>query len=135
MGEDGEATTMLLATEMGNGQKAGLCVMGMQYNSIGIEKEDGMLKLFADLYGNKITQSIKYSRVYLRVKVSTEPGTNQFFFSTDNKSFQPFGEPFRAGNGNWKGPKIGLFSFSEEEASGKALFDWFHYVYDGPKQE
>ena len=135
MGDEGEATTMLLTTELGDGQKAGLCVMGKQYNLIGIEKVDGKLTLFVNINGKNSAQAFKSSKVYLKVKVTTKEGGNQFFFSTDNKTFQPSGEAFSASNGYWKGPKTGLFSYNETGKGGKALFNWFHYMYDGPKSE
>lgn len=135
MGDEGEATTMLLTTELGDGQKAGLCVMGKQYNLIGIEKVDGKLTLFVNINGKNSTRAFRSSKVYLKVKVTTKEGGNQFFFSTDNKTFQPSGEAFSASNGFWKGPKTGLFSYNETGKGGKALFNWFHYMYDGPKSE
>jgi len=135
MGDEGEATTLLLTTEMGNGQKAGLCVMGKQYNLIGIEKVNGKLTLFVNINGKNSTQTFRSSKVYLKVKVTTKEGGNQFFYSTDNKTFQPSGDTFSASNGYWKGPKTGLFSYNETGEGGKALFNWFHYLYDGPKSE
>ena len=135
MGDEGEATTLLLTTEMGNGQKAGLCVMGKQYNLIGIEKVNGKLTLFVNINGKNSTQTFRSSKVYLKVKVTTKEGGNQFFYSTDNKTFQPSGDTFSASNGYWKGPKTGLFSYNETGEGGKALFNWFHYLYYGPKSE
>lgn len=133
MGNEGIVTTCLMGAELQNGQKAGLCMMGKQYNLIGLVKTDGKLALFVDINGKITTQAIKTSKVYLRVKVSVEQKADQFFYSTDNKAFYPMGEAFETSNGFWKGPKIGLFSYSETGAGGKALFDWFQYIYDGPK--
>jgi hypothetical protein len=72
------------------------------------------------------------NKIYFKVKVSKKEGTNQFFFSKDQKHFQRLGEKFIANNGYWKGPKLGLFSYNEKQKGGTALFDWFHYDYDGP---
>ena len=60
-------------------------------------------------------------------------GNHQFYYSINNKDFLPQGEKFTATFGNWKGPKIGLFSYHEKGEGGAAYFDWFHYLYDGPK--
>jgi beta-xylosidase len=134
MGDEGEAVTCLLTAEMADGQRAGLCVMGQQYNLIGITKAGGILSLFTNIQGKVILEPVKASKIYLKVKVTVEQGANQFFFSLDNKTFRPVMESFIANNGFWKGPKIGLFSYNESGTGGKALFDWFHYLYDGPKQ-
>ncbi|MCE5332267.1 MAG: beta-xylosidase, partial [Bacteroidales bacterium] len=133
MGQEGKATTLLLANQMKDGQKAGLCLIGKQYNLIGLEKQDGKLSLFVDINGNESKQTFNVSKIYLRVNVTAEEGKNQFYFSTDNKKFYSLGESFPANFGNWKGPKIGLFSYNKKDDEGTALFDWFHYDYDGPK--
>jgi len=153
MGSKGEATTLLVADNIEEGQKAGLCMIGRQYNLIGIVKEDGKLSVFTDINGNVTKQSIRASKIYLRVSVAPAErdtpqgppergrgrfpsvrGNNQFYYSTDNKEFYPLGEKFAATFGNWKGPKIGLFSYHEDGQGGTTLFDWFHYIYDGPKK-
>ncbi|MBL4561416.1 MAG: glycoside hydrolase 43 family protein [Labilibaculum sp.] len=130
MGSQGEATTFLLADQMNDGQKAGLCLMGKQYNLIGIVKASGKLSVFADLNGKMTEQEFRGSKIYLRVHVTREESKNQFDYSTDNKHFLPLGDAFTTNNGYWKGPKIGLFSYNEKEQGGTAKFDWFHYLYD-----
>ncbi len=152
MGNEGEATTLLKFNEMTTGQKAGLCVLDRGYNSIGISKEDGKISVFVDNNGKITKKHIKGSQIYLRVKLNPaeieetttqaegyrrffpafKPG-NQFYYSTNNKDFYPLGDLFSASWGNWKGPKLGLFSYNENSDGGTALFDWFHYDYDGPK--
>jgi beta-xylosidase len=133
MGPEGEATTLLITDEMKDGQKAGLCLMGKQYNLVGVVKSGGKLSLFTDINGKMSEVAVRAGKVYLRVQVTTEPGANLFFYSTDNKQYFPAGEKFAANNGFWKGPKIGLFCYNEKGEGGTALFDWFHYDYDGPK--
>jgi len=166
MGYQGEAVTLLVPTEMENGQKAGLCLFGRQYNSIGIAKDNGELSIFTDINGQITKESIKGKKIYLRVDIVSEnpnmfrpprernqprsegeqeppqerrrfrfpgmAGSHQFYYSTDNKEFFPLGEKFAATFGNWKGPKVGLFSYHEYGKGGTALFDWFHYLHDGP---
>jgi beta-xylosidase len=165
MGNKGEATTLLVTEDLADGQKAGLCLFGRQYNSLGIAKENGELAVFADINGDITRKPIKGKKIYLRVVMVSDPGTmsrpgrdrtqsppegeqgapqnsrfrfpamtgnHRFYYSTDNKEFYPLGEKFAATFGNWKGPKVGLFSYHEFGNGGTALFDWFHYVHDGP---
>jgi len=172
MGFNGEASTLLVTDGMENGQKAGLCVMGRQYDLIGILKENDKLFVFTDINGEISKEQISGSKIYLRVNIdlnkdnnmvprpgrsSNQPppdrdqnqrpqgearrfppqiisGNNQFFYSTDNDEFYTLGDKFAATFGNWKGPKIGLFSYHEDGKEGIALFDWFHYSYDGPQK-
>ncbi len=149
MGNRGEVTTLLVTEEMEDGQKAGLNLFGKQYNSLGVEKEDGRLKVFADINGEISLKSIKGKKIYLRVEIvsgaddillkgrdkmyaAEKRVSHQFFYSTDNKEYLPLGDKFSATFGNWKGPRVGLFSYQTKEGEGKALFDWFHYKHDGP---
>ncbi|KAA6335630.1 Non-reducing end alpha-L-arabinofuranosidase BoGH43B [termite gut metagenome] len=134
MGKRGKATTFLLTNEMKEGQKAGLCVMGKEYNLIGIVKENGKLSLFSDINGEVSTLAGNFAKIYLQVTLTSEGGNNQFYYSTDNKTYKPFGGKFAASNGHWKGPKIGLFSYNEKEDGGIAKFDWYQYEHDGPQE-
>ena len=135
MGTEGEATSLLLTRQMEDGQKAGLCLMGKQYNQVGLVKKNGKLFVFTDINGKITQQLFRGATVYLKVKISDQESSNQFYFSSDNKSFQPLGNTFATTFGYWKGPKLGLFSYNEKEKGGTAQFDWFHYIYDGPKND
>ena len=133
MGPEGEATIMLLTDQMEDGQKAGLCLMGKEFNELGIVKKEGKLYVFVDINGKYSEQAYHASKIYLKVNVTQKEGANQFYFSKDNKKFSPLRGSFATHNGYWKGPKIGLFSYNEKGQGGIARFDWFHYSYDGPK--
>lgn len=133
MGPEGEATTLLLASQMKDGQKAGLCLMGKTFNEIGLVKKEGTLSVYININGKYSEQAWHSSKIYLKVGVTQKEGANQFYFSKDNKTFNQFGGQFAVHNGYWKGPKIGLYSYNEKEQGGTAFFDWFHYIYDGPK--
>lgn len=133
MGPKGEVSTLMLTNTMANGQKAGLCVMGKQYNLVGVVKKKDKLFVFTDINGTVNEQPFSGSKIYLKAAVSDKEGENQFLYSADNKKFIPVGEKFVASFGHWKGPKLGLFSFNEQQEGGVALFDWFHYDYDGPQ--
>ncbi len=149
MGNWGEVTTLLVTEEMDDGQKAGLSLFGKQYNSLGVAQEDGSLKVFTDINGEITTKSIKSKKIFLRVEIVSEADdilvkgrdkmsaaerrvSHRFFYSTDNKEYFPLGDQFSATFGNWKGPRVGLFSYQTKDGEGTALFDWFHYKHDGP---
>ena len=71
--------------------------------------------------------------IYLKLKLDFLTSKNHFYYSTDNKHFLPYGEDFGAVFSFWKGTRAGLFSYNEAADDGVALFDWFRYDYDGPK--
>ena len=135
MGTTGEAVTEMDLSGFAEGQKAGLCSMGGKItNLIGIREKDGQLNLFTETNG-KITSEkpVKIKKIFLKVSLDIKGDKNQFYYSTDNKSYTPAGEPFTTAFGYWKGTRIGLFSFNEVNEKGSASFNSFIYNYDGPK--
>jgi len=134
MGDTGDASVEMDVTKMADGQKSGLCHLGKQYNLIGVQKKNGMLSLFLNINGKVAAEiPLKQNRVYLRTHISLVDNKNSFYYSLDNKKYLSIGDSFPVQNGFWKGDKIGLFSYNEIMNEGIASFNWFHYDYDGPK--
>jgi len=118
-----------------DGQKKGLCSMGGRNTSLlGVIKKDGKLYVFTEING-KITneKEIRSKKIYLKIDLDIKGNKNQFYYSLDNKQFNPLGESFTISAGFWKGTRLGLFSYNENSESGSAAFNWFTYNYDGPK--
>jgi hypothetical protein len=117
------------------GQKAGLCSIGGRTNTlIGATKKNGQLYVFYESSG-KVTgeKPVRGRRIWFKAILDIENQNNQFYYSLDNKTFMPLGDTFRTSFGNWKGTRLGLYSFNESSDSGSAAFNWFIYDYDGPK--
>ena len=159
MGKSGEAVTALNLTKMVKGQKTGLASFGSMYNLIGvIAEEDGNSLFFEsnqDLFDashrlpgarirvNYFNTDSNYQEkipfhgdvVYFKMQYNFNTQENRFYYSSDNIHFIPFGRAFDAIFSFWKGARIALFSYNEREDGGIALFDWFRYEYDGPKEK
>ncbi len=73
--------------------------------------------------------------LYLRVKVHSEGIENQikckaqFYYSLDNKRWQPLGEEFPAREGKWIGAKLGFFNVRPESKNDAAFLDidWIRF--------
>lgn len=73
--------------------------------------------------------------LYLRVKVHSEGIENQikckaqFYYSLDNKRWQPLGEEFTAREGKWIGAKLGFFNVRPESKNDAAFLDidWIRF--------
>jgi beta-xylosidase len=135
MGVTGEAITEMDLNGIAEGQKAGLCSMGGKItNLIGVLKRNGQLYLFTESSGKiSAEKAISTKKIFLKVQLDIKGDNNQFLYSTDNKTFSMFGDKFSTAAGYWKGTRIGLFSFNEINNNGSAAFNWFTYLYDGPK--
>jgi beta-xylosidase len=135
MGTTGEATIEMDLSNLAEGQKAGLCSMGGKIiNLIGVLKKDGELYLFTENNMKTANEKIiKAKKMVFKVQLNIKGDKNQFFYSTDNKTFTALGESFTTSAGYWKGTRIGLFSFNKLNDGGSASFNWFSSDYDGPK--
>jgi beta-xylosidase len=134
MGYTGEAITQLDATSLVPGQKAGLASMSNVFNSIGVKNKEGKLFVFFD--GNdKSNEEIAINKkiVYFKLNLNAVDKIGRFQYSLDNKKYQSIGADFNIRWGDWKGTRIGLFSYNELSDGGMAAFNFFHYTFDGPR--
>ena len=49
-------------------------------------------------------------------------------YSLDGKTFLPFGDPYPLTWGDYRGDRIGLFTFNDAGEQGYVDMDWFHYA-------
>lgn len=140
MGFNSQATVELDVTEMTGSQRAGLECIGQKYNAVGIfmrtvngvvtprfyTEYDGTLNISNDALPEGITH------VWLRLDCNDVDNTHQFSVSTDGVNFSPMGDAFEQGTADWKGYRVGLYSYANREVEGVALFDNFTYKVDGP---
>jgi len=134
MGKTGIMTVRLNLAEMANGQKAGLALLGQNVHEIGVKRIDNTLQLFADNNG-KTTQgpTLKQGIIYLRIAADLNSNYTILQYSLNGKDFEQLGDVCVLSKKNyWKGIRPGLFSYNTIADGGTALFDWFHYQYDGP---
>lgn len=142
MGYIGEVTTVMDVSDMKNGQRAGLACFGSGDVQVGVKMEKGK-KVVYTLDESKFTQTPPQEqdlvdmngkdKVYLRIKLNFKKQEFQCAYSFDNEEFIDCGEKFYIRWGNWKGPRVVLYSFNKEKAEGSVSFDWFTYKHDGPK--
>lgn len=133
MGRQGTITTKLDVSQLADGQRAGLCILGKKNYEIGVVKTGAALAVFANHNGTALAgPAVSTPTVFLRTDVNLNKAT-VLQYSLDGKQFQTLGGPCAFEPENyWKGIRPGLFSYNEKAAAGTALFDWFHYRYDGP---
>jgi hypothetical protein len=52
-----------------------------------------------------------------------------FSFSLDGETFTAFGPPYRLSWGNYRGDRIGLYTFNAKADAGCVDVDYLHYHY------
>lgn len=133
MGYYGEASTELDAGAMLNGQRAGLFCIGNVYCGVGVVDRNGEKYVYVEKEGEfEILNKVPGDKIYFKVTMDARTRQYRFYYSTDNKKFMTCGPAFVQGGRDWKGVRTGLFSYNTEISDGKAFFNWFRYVFDGP---
>jgi beta-xylosidase len=124
-------TVKLDLSGMVNGQEAGLAHFngGSNYATLGIVQADGVKTIQYEEDG-KATKGdalpFAASAIWLRSTVAWDELVH-FEYSTDAKTFTPFGGQYKLKPGNYRGDMIGIYTFNNESDSGYVDVDYFHY--------
>lgn len=136
MGNISEATIAMDFTEIADGQRCGLACMGKINNVLGIKMEKGQKYLYTSNDTTEISTTFPNgNQIYLRVSIDMTNQKFQYFYSTDNIRFIPYGTSFFIPFGFWKGARIALYCYNKEQEAGTASFQWFIYKHDGPQNK
>lgn len=136
MGNVSEATVAMDFTEIADGQRCGLACMGKENKVLGIKMEKGQKSLYiANDTTETNTTVLSGKLVYLRVSINMTNRQFQFFYSTDNIHFIPYGSPFFIPFGFWKGARVALYCYNKTQEAGAVSFQWFRYKHDGPQNK
>ena len=117
-------------------EKAGLVVMGMNYSYLAVERGKSGFQLAKyscvnapEGVAEKREAEAEFPGPTVVLKVSMfQGGTFQFSFSSNGRTFIPFGPRFKAREGKWIGAKVGLFCLGARAGkNGYADFDWFRF--------
>ena len=127
---DNVVTVELDPSGMADGQVAGLTLFHRDYATIALRRENGRLAL--ESARNQTIQpgpAVAAKPLWLRSEWGLD-GVCRFSYSADGKTFTTFGEPFRFGWQDYRGERIGLFSYNNAGEAGHADFGSFTYRYD-----
>lgn len=128
IGYEGVASTEMDMSELADGQRAGLFCAGHVYKSIGVLKENGKRYLYFEDNGNvEKVKELSGRKVWFRVTMNARTNQHQLAYSIDHKTFVSCGEPYMLHFGDWKGARVGLFSYNTLKEGGKAYFNGFTY--------
>ena len=95
MGNISEATIAMDFTEIADGQRCGLACMGKENKVLGIKMEKGQKYLYISNDTTEIsTTFLNGNQIYLRVSIDMLNQKFQYFYSTDNIRFIPYGTSF-----------------------------------------
>lgn len=133
MGYYGEASTEVDCNDLADGQRAGLFCAGSQYSAIGVERKGGKNYIYVEMNGDaeQIIETQK-NTLYFKVYLNGNTNHHQLYYSLDNVTYIECKSSYSLQSSDWKGPRVGIYSYNTVEEEGKAHFNWFRYEYDGP---
>ncbi|HOB33659.1 MAG TPA: hypothetical protein PKH32_12335, partial [Verrucomicrobiota bacterium] len=99
---------------------------------IGVRRENGAVTL-ESARNQRITRGpgITTPKLWLRSTWGLD-GKCRYAYSTNGTEFIPFGETHAFGWADYRGERIGLFTYNNDAESGYVDIDSFTYYYDSP---
>ena len=132
-------TIRLDVSHLDEGDRAGICILQDPYAMIAMEKKNGQYQLIwqegtlkeGEPTNKRVTlpiDELEDGIIYLRTTVSYNTSKTQFYYSTDNQTFNKLGRETTLGFNLsiFVGARFGLFCYStQDDSEGYADFDWF----------
>jgi len=117
---------------MADGQKCGLCHFAGTYSFLGVSQNGPTRTLVYNNNGKDVAgPEIPGNDLWIKSTWGLD-GKSQYSYSTDGTSFTNFGDPYQLSWGNYRGDRIGIFSFNNKTDDGYVDIDYFHYTYSPP---
>ncbi len=125
-------TVALDLSGMADGQVAGLCHYSAGCATIAVRREGGVLAL-ESARDKSITRGpvLNTQMIWLRSTWGLD-GKSDFAYSTTGTAFVSFGESYQLAWGDYRGDRIGIFTYNNDSEAGHLDVDWFSYHYDSP---
>jgi hypothetical protein len=128
-----EAVIELDLSGMADGQQAGLCHFAKTHSALGV-KQEGATRTLVNVNNGVIATGpvIETQRLWLRSRWGLD-GLSRYSFSLDGKTFADFGAPYQLSWGNYRGDRIGIYSFNSRRDAGYVDVDYLCHTYAGPQ--
>ena len=124
---ENEVVVKMDISRMTDGQKAGLCHFSSSHAALGVVKEGGrcFLEYRRD---DRVSRGIplEASCIWLKSEWGLD-GLSRFSYSLDGDHFLPCGAPYPLAWGNYRGDRVGIYSFNDLSDTGWVDVDYLHY--------
>lgn len=128
------ATLALDLAGLADGQVAGLCHYSSSTSTFGVRRMSGVTRI--DQSTNGVFTNgpvIETNRLWLRSSWGLD-GRSQYSYSIDGVTFTPFGEPYALAWGDYRGDRIGIFTYNNQAEAGYIDCESFTYDYHLPAE-
>jgi beta-xylosidase len=124
------ATVKIDLSGMADGQHAGLTHLSTaSYSALGIKQQNGKRYMVYTVNDTDSTgPAINGKTIWLQSSWGFD-GINQYFYSTDGKTFTPIGTKTQLFWGSYRGDRLGIFNYNLTADTGLIDVDSFTYRY------
>ena len=129
-------STMLDATNMKEGDFAGLVALQRKFGQVGVKVVNGQKQLFmvsnkTDIPTELESIPLNQNNVFLKIECDFRNKTDvaKFFYSLDGKAWKQIGDELKMEYTlmeHFMGYRFGLFNYASKNVGGFADFDYFH---------
>lgn len=124
-----EATVRIDLSKMAEGQRSGICHFSSPWSEFGVEMKNGKRILYHRT--NSSSQGVLLNDIPEVIYLGSHWGLDarcHYTYSTDGKSWQDFGVRYQLQWGNYRGDRLGLFTYNNKGEAGQATFSDFSYL-------
>ena len=120
-------TVKIDISSMADGQRAGLCHFSAASSAVGVVQEGGQ-RYMEWRHNDEVKRAdpVGQNSVWLQSRWGLD-GMSTYYYSLDGDTFIPFGAPYRLQWGNYRGDRIGIYSFNDLSDEGYIDVDYLHY--------
>ncbi|MCF0233944.1 MAG: glycosyl hydrolase 43 family protein [Thermoguttaceae bacterium] len=130
-GPECSATTLLDASGLNDGDRAGLGALQQNFGFIAVKKEGGKyFVVMENVEGEQASAPIETSKVYLRIDCDFRDRRDEarFYWSLDGENWEELGKTLKMlyTLPHFMGYRFTLFEYATETPGGRADFDFYH---------
>ena len=116
-------------SKMAEGQRSGICHFSAPWSEFGVEMRDGRRILYHRT--NSSCQDVLLNDVPDIIYLGSHWGLDgrcHYSYSTDGKSWHDLGARYHLQWGNYRGDRLGMFTYNNKGEAGQATFSDFSYI-------
>ena len=130
-----EAIVCLDLTKMAEGQRSGICHFASSWSEFGVLMKDGQRLLYhrTNQGNERVLSDAVPARLWLRSSWGLDAQCH-YAYSIDGKDWHDVGALYTLQWGNYRGDRLGLYTYNNKEEAGEATFTRFSYEFrDGAR--
>lgn len=114
---------------MADGQRAGLSHLSSESSALGVV-QDGANRYLEFRHNDNAERGVQLEQQYIWLQSRWGlDGVSTYYYSLDGDTFLPFGKPARMVWGNYRGDRVGIYTFNDKADNGHVDVDYLHYPY------